>query len=203
MIRITRATTFVALVAGLGALGYSVEVRAQEDPTNPPTGTNPTMQPQHAEGAKASLTKQDSGFLRDAAEGGMFEVQLAQVVQEKATNPQVKELAQRIAEDHTKANDQLTSIAQQIGAEVPQTVSKADQKRIDSFGKMDPSKLDSEYVKLMIDDHQKDIKAFTNEVNKGKNESLTSFASQTLPTLKTHLQMAQDAQKSLKPAARM
>jgi len=82
-----------------------------------------TGQPGHAvaTSAKDALDQEDKTFVREAAIGGMAEVELSKIAQ-KSENADVKRFAERMIEDHTKANEQLTSIAAGLGVETPRTV---------------------------------------------------------------------------------
>ncbi len=60
-------------------------------------------------------------FARDAAMGGMLEVCLAKLAQQKSSNADVDRLAQRIERDHERANQKLQRIAQNLGIDLPST----------------------------------------------------------------------------------
>ncbi len=64
-------------------------------------------------GGSRGVTHADRMFLEQAAAGGLMEVQLGQLAAQKASDPQVKQFGQRMVDDHTKANDQLKTVAQQ------------------------------------------------------------------------------------------
>ena len=52
----------------------------------------------------------------------MAEVELGQLTLQKSQNEQVKQFAQRMIDDHTKMNDQMKPVAQQLGVSVPNQV---------------------------------------------------------------------------------
>src|SRR5581483_7954461 len=54
-------------------------------------------------------------FIQMASSDNNFEIQLGQMVAQKAQDQRVKELAQRIVQDHQKAEQQLKQVAQQMG----------------------------------------------------------------------------------------
>ena len=64
-----------------------------------------TGQPSHtaATSAKDVLDQEDKTFVREAAIGGMAEVELSKA--QKSENSDVKRFADRMIEDHTKANE--------------------------------------------------------------------------------------------------
>jgi putative membrane protein len=82
-----------------------------------------TGQPSHtaATSAKDALDQEDKTFVREAAIGGMAEVELSKIAQ-KSENGDVKRFADRMIADHTKANEQLTSIATGLGVDLPKAL---------------------------------------------------------------------------------
>src|SRR3982750_4561290 len=67
----------------------------------------------------SSLSKADQVFVKDAAEGGMAEVELGRLAVEKASNADVKKFGQRMVEDHNKANEELKDIAGKQNVALP------------------------------------------------------------------------------------
>src|SRR5215470_10307228 len=64
-------------------------------------------------------SKDSSTFLADAVQGGMSEVDLGRLAVEHASDPSVKDFAQKMIEDHSQANTQLKSVARQKGITLP------------------------------------------------------------------------------------
>jgi putative membrane protein len=67
----------------------------------------------------ASKTSSSTEFIKKAAAGGMAEVQLGNLAQERASSDDVKSFAKRMVDDHTKANDDLKQVAQKKGVTLP------------------------------------------------------------------------------------
>lgn len=139
------------------------------------------------------LKHTDRTFVEKAAEAGRDEVAISRIAAERATNPDVKKFAQMLVDDHTRANDQLTSFANAKNVSL-----KAKVKDEDKWTKKDPNAFDRDYVKQMVSDHKKDIKLFTKESQDGSDTDLVEFARKTLPTLNHHLEVANDLEKTLK-----
>lgn len=141
--------------------------------------------------------KKDASFAKDAAAGGMAEVQLGKLAQQKGSSQSVKDFGARMVKDHSAANDKLKAVASKDGMMVPSGMTHEDQATYDKLSKLSGSDFDKAYAQDMVQDHQKDIAAFQKEANGGMNPDLKNFASQTLPTLQDHLQMAQQMQQSV------
>jgi len=59
------------------------------------------------------------------------------------------------------------------------------------MSKLEGDAFDKAYSKMMVSDHKKDIAEFKHEASSGADPQVKSFASQTLPTLQEHLQLAE------------
>jgi putative membrane protein len=133
--------------------------------------------------------RQSEKFVKEAAGGGVGEVQLGQLAQAKASSPEVKQFAQRMVEDHSKANEQLKATASQLGVAVPNEPSKDARKAYDKLSKLSGPEFDRAYVRDMVKDHKADVKLFRDEAKNGKDPALQQFAQATLPILEDHLRM--------------
>jgi putative membrane protein len=118
------------------------------------------------------------------------------LAEQKAQNPEVKALARRLVDDHTKSNQQLMQIAQQEGMQPAAGPGKSASSERAKLQKLNGDAFDKAFVKQIVEDHQKDIKYFQKEQNSLRDAQLKSFAQQTLPVLQEHLQMAQRAEQA-------
>jgi putative membrane protein len=143
---------------------------------------------------RATTGYTDETFIRNAAEANMAEVKLGQLAEEKAQAPEVKNVAKRIVEDHTKAQDELKQIAQQESINLPTDISHKDALTYDKLSKLSGPEFDREYTKEMVRDHQKDISEFKRAETQVKNPASKEYAQRELPTLQAHLELAQHAQ---------
>jgi len=138
----------------------------------------------------------DKKFAMDAAMGGMAEVQLGKLAAEKATNPDVKQFAQRMVDDHGKANDEFKTVASKESIDLPSQLDAKHQATIDRLSKLSGADFDKAYVKEMVRDHDMDVKEFQREAQNGQNTSIRDFASKTLPTLQEHQKIIHDIDKN-------
>jgi putative membrane protein len=146
---------------------------------------------QSTNGSHGGASSGDAKFVEHVARDGKAEVDLGRLAEQKTQNPEVKALARRLVDDHTKANQQLTQIAQQEGVQLPAGAGKSKSKQSAKLKKLNGDAFDKAFVKQIVEDHQKDIKYFRKEQNSLKDAQLKSFAQQTLPVLQKHLQMAE------------
>jgi putative membrane protein len=136
------------------------------------------------------LDKDATDFVNKAASGGLMEVELGRVAQEKAKNQRVKDFGSMMVSDHTQANDELKSIASSKNVTVPAAVMPDEQKHIDELNKKTGADFDKAYMNMMLEDHKKDVAEFKKTSEKSTDADIKNFAAKTLPVLQKHLDSA-------------
>jgi putative membrane protein len=137
--------------------------------------------------AKKSAGHTDQNFVHMASSGGLAEVQLGQLAAERATSPDVQQFGKRMVTDHTKANEELASIAERKNMPVATELDPKHQTMADNLAKLQGSAFDREYLMGQVADHEQAVALFKNQIKEGKDKDLKDFASKTLPTLEDHL----------------
>ena len=178
--------------------GSSVTGGQSAPAAQPGTGTRNTP----AQGAK--LARGDRRFIEDAANSGMFEVQVAQLAAAKATDPNVRSFASMLVDHHTAANNELVQIANARGVELPAAPKRALRRDVEKLGKKNGDEFDRDFVRNVgIKAHEKDIKTFQKASKNVKDAQLNAFVDKTLPVLREHLAAAEKLPQSGKNAAAM
>jgi putative membrane protein len=156
------------------------------------------MSGQHMDnGTKKMMKSADMTFAMKAAQGGMAEVKLGQLATEKASDPDVKAFGQRMVDDHTKANDQLKSVASAENMTLPTDINQKQQAMYDKLSNLSGAAFDKAYVMGMVKDHEEDVKEFQKESTSGKDPQLKQFATTTLPVLQSHLDSIKQIQSKM------
>ena len=110
----------IRLMNLLGAVVFAAAFQvspanAAQTPAQPPAAPHaPPGQPDAAktdQSAKHASAASDTGFVKQAAEGGMMEVAKGKLAAQKGAHDAVKQFGQKMVDDHTKAGDELKSIA--------------------------------------------------------------------------------------------
>ena len=146
----------------------------------------------------SAVDKDDAKFAVAAANGGMAEVELGKLAQQKGANAKVKDFGAMMVTDHSKANDELKALAKSKGITLPTAIDTDEQKVKDDLSAKSGADFDKSYVSNMIDDHKKDIKEFEDASQNCKDADLKAFAVKTLPTLKMHLAAIQKIHDDMK-----
>jgi putative membrane protein len=188
MSRMTFATIAAAGLC-LGAVAQAAEEPAKGDASPNATKSKKEMTSEKTE-TKSSLSMTDTKFVKKTAKGGMREVKMAEMAKEQAKSADVKKVAEKIESDHKDANQELMALAEKKGV-----VLSKNEPKIDTMSGTD---FDKEYLAMMVKDHEKNITAFEKEAKDGEDADVKAWAEKTLPTLKEHLKMVQDAQSKMK-----
>jgi putative membrane protein len=98
-------------------------------------------------------------------------------------------------DDHTKLNEQMKPVAQQLGVTVPDQISKNDRKTIAKLQALSGSAYDQAYIKDMVKDHKQDLNEFQMEASSGQDQTVKDAANQGSKVIAQHLQMAQQLAK--------
>jgi len=189
---------YAAVIGALAcALATTPAVLAQTSTpsTSKPTqGTKPsTSKPStSAQTGKSAVAAADLTFAKQAAMDGMAEVDLGKLAADKASNSDVKQFAQRMVDDHGKANDELKSWASSNNVTLPTEVNAQQKAMHDKLAKMSGDAFDRAYASHMVADHAKAVASFQHASKTAANADLKAWAAKTLPTLQEHHKMARD-----------
>ena len=164
MFRLLTRTAVFALGVVIGAASYAQ--------TSPPS-TIPA-----APAAKDTLNQDDQTFVKEAGIGGMAEVELSKLAQ-KSENTDVKSFADRMIRDHTKANQELTTIAASLGADVPKALDPEHERLRQKLQTLRGKPFDEQYMQGMVEDHNKAVNLFQQEERSGSSAHLKQFAQKT------------------------
>ena len=164
----------------------------------------------------AGVSNSDKNFVSNQLADGMAEVELAKVARDHAASADVKQFAQMMIDDHTKAGDQLKQIATSNSIPVETKIDDKHQNLMDKLSKLNGADFDKEYMSAMVDDHQDAVSDLRSRVDEnrsatdrltGKNPenpaavkpeqsdnrvtmSINEWAANTLPTVEQHLDRA-------------
>jgi putative membrane protein len=144
------------------------------------------------------VSRQDRKFVEQAAEGGMAEVQLGQLAAQRAQDPAVRDFANRMVSDHTPANQRLMTIAATAGITPPDKLDFMHRHSMKKLGKADAKDFDMDYIESQVKDHEKMAELMEDEIKDGQNPELKQFATDMLPRIREHHQMAQRLEEQLK-----
>ena len=175
-------------------LGCGNAVLAQS--TGNPAGLSPdTPGVEAAQPAPDYANTQDKLFVRQAAIGGEAEVDLGKLAQQKGSADAVRKFGERMVAEHGKSNDRLLRTGRALKLDLPKAGQKQnlDPERKTIRTELDRAtgaEFDRAYLASQIQDHQKTANLLLWEISNGQNRDLTQYASDQLPAVLDHLEMA-------------
>jgi putative membrane protein len=136
--------------------------------------------------AQDPSTAADKLFVVMAAIDNEFEIQAGQAAQQKSQNEQVKQIAQKMVDDHTKAKQQLQSVAQQLQVQLPEQLPRMKQSTLQVMNALPADQFDKHYLAHLQAAHAKDVTKFNSCSQLSQNDQVKQFAQQQLPVLQQH-----------------
>jgi len=143
----------------------------------------------------------DRNFARAAAAGGLAEVELGRLADKKSKSSETRQFGQRMVDDHSKANSHLKELAAAANIPLPDAPDAEEQAMQERLDKAEGDAFDRDYIRGQITAHQETVQLFEQEIGSGQDTRLKNFASQTLPVIMQHLEMAQRVNARLTGAA--
>ena len=186
------------LLAGIAVAAMVFAGGAVAQTSNDATGT--TTQAGTSAAGMPQITEA-SEFVKQAAAGGEFEIRSSKLALKQSKSEDVKRIAQRLIDDHTKAGKELKDTVKDAGvkAKIPEKLDQKHQSMMDELKKTKgmAANFDKLYIDQQLSAHQDAIALFSGYAEGGDNDKLKSFAEKTLPTLQEHQQMVTSAQAAL------
>jgi len=149
-------------------------------------------------GQESSPAEEQRDFVREAASGNTMEIQAGQFVAEHTQNPQVKQFAQTLVQDHQKAQQQLKQAAQQASVQITaDEITPVHKAMIQELQQKNGKDLDRAFIFGAVGDHRKDILAYSYASQNLQNAQLKQYATQNLAVLQKHYQEAEDLARTV------
>lgn len=144
----------------------------------------------------------DKAFLKQAAVGGEAEIQMGQMAEKKASNPQVQQFGARMVKDHSQNADLLTQVAQSQNVSLPTRLTPEYSDAMAQLSRQAGPQFDNAYMKMMVQDHMKTVAKFKKEAATSQDPTVKKYAQESLPVLESHLQEARQIASQLKQGAK-
>ena|ERR1700691_1343489 len=129
----------------------------------------------------------DASFYKNAAEGGIAEVDAGHLAQDKGNSQQVKDFGAMMVKDHSAANEKLKALAASKSITLPTTPSVGQIAAKTKLDVLSGDTFDKSYVKGQLNAHRETVALFRKEISSGQDADAKAFATATLPTIRAHL----------------
>jgi putative membrane protein len=138
----------------------------------------------------------ESEFFKAASQINLLEIALADVATQKSQNAEVKKYAEMMRKDHTAANQKLQAVATKQGTTLETTLDTKHKQIQTEIEQKSGTEFDQAYATGMIKGHAKAIGKYQ-QATRLTNADVKKYATDTLPTLRNHLQQAKDLAKNV------
>ena len=145
-----------------------------------------------ANAVSSATTSGPEGFMKDAAQGGLAEIELGKLAGTKAQNAEVKKFGQMMVTDHTAIGSDLKALAAKKNFTLPTDVG-SHKSTIDKLNGLTGADFDKEYVSDMVSGHESVLADFQKQAANATDPDVKAFAAKQVPIIKKHL----DAIKAL------
>lgn len=135
-------------------------------------------------------------FVKEAAMSDLLEIQTSKLAQ-KRSRGDIKTFADEMVQDHTKTSNELKSLISsgKLKATAPTHLDSKAQDKLKGLQQAADEDFASDYVDMQVSAHKDAVSLFERYAKGGENAGLKAWAGKTLPTLKHHLEMAQELDK--------
>ena len=138
-------------------------------------------------GDKAMSTE---AFVAKVIDCNVSEKDFAEKAAKSADSADVRKYAQRLIDDHTKLNARATALARDLKIGVVTGTSKEHKEALLKLTTSTGRDFDRAFVRHMVKGHEEAIKMFETQAKGTTNKEIRTFATEALPTLREHLEMA-------------
>jgi putative membrane protein len=148
--------------------------------------------------AQSSISKDDRDFMEDIAHANLAEVATGHMALEKSQNAQIKQFAQKMIDDHTKAEEELKQLADAKGVKLPTEPDMMHKTKATTLKPLSGETFDKQYIKHAgVGDHESTHKLLTKVQGKAKDADLKAYADKTIKAVDEHLSMAKSIEQSM------
>ena len=144
---------------------------------------------QGQQGATSSLDA-DRQFVQESIRTNLFEVAVGKDVANRTENQEVKEFAQTMVDYHSKANENLRQVAQQIGIEAPSSMNQWQQAMVKHMQGLKTQELDRKYMFHQAGAHHIKLLNHRFAILQASKQQVKQLAQRMYPTLQEHKQKA-------------
>lgn len=142
------------------------------------------------------------GFVMEAAQGDMYEIEAGKMALQRAKNAEVKKLAQMIVDDHTASSTKLKSLVsggQVTGVTLPTAMDERHKGMIDNLRGATDQDFDNRFLDQQANAHREALTFLKGYQTAGQNEPLKAFAAEVEPKVQHHLDMINQIDRDRNP----
>jgi len=142
----------------------------------------------------AQMKPSTRNFVKEVSISNEFEIESSKLALQKSQNPEVKEFAQEMINEHTRLGNEFKSAVAASTAsngDLEKSATGMDKKHERMLAKLNEAegnKFDKEYIAAQKDVHKKAERLFSKYSKHGEDEALQTFADKNHEVIQKHLE---------------
>ena len=137
----------------------------------------------------------DEFFMVEAAQNNLAEIAAGELAVERGGDA-VKQYGQRMIDDHTRAQNELMSLAERKGVKLPARPDEQHMVFSAHLRELAGAEFDREFIGHMHGDHAKVVTMFEDKAKNAQDPELRAWAAKMVPILQEHLRLASAMQQA-------
>jgi putative membrane protein len=142
--------------------------------------------------------EKDADRLTKAHMMNLFEIMSAENAMTKATNAEVKKVAEMIKTAHTKMDKDLMDLAAKKNITLPGDLTDDEKRKMDKQNEKTGMDFDKEFIQQMKNGHEDAIDMFEKASDKAEDADIKQFAANSIPEVRSHLTMIETCWNNIK-----
>ena len=184
--------TALAMVFG-GAMAQNTGTTGTAATNRDTTANSTTSASSTRAAANGKVASGDEKMMRDIAYSNISEVAAGKLALEKSQSDDVKSFAQKMIDDHTKAQQELQTLADSKGVKLPTEPDAKHKAMAKMLSALKGDAFDKRYLKQGgLNDHENTHKLLQRVQSKAKDADLQAYAAKTITAVDQHLTLAQE-----------
>jgi len=189
----------------IAVLSAPVAVAAEDAPKTDDTAKT-TDKPKTEKTKEAKLSSKELQVIASYHMDNKMQVELGNHVMKNGSRAEVKSYGEMLAKEHEGFDDKLAALAKKTGQMIPTKMKPATAAEKEQHANMKKTAaniknlkgedLDREYLRFMIEDHDKMLSNIDTHISDAKHPELADALREVKPTLQRHADKARELQKS-------
>jgi putative membrane protein len=145
-----------------------------------------------SQSSSSMLNAQDRMYLKESAQGALWEVQGGKIAQTHASRSYVRAFGQRMIVDHSKQYRDAREVGEDVHVSIPKSPDDVQQHDLMLLAQFHGAAFDCAYLSTEWADHTADVAMTKLEIAIGQSQRVKAYARKYLPVLQAHLKLAED-----------
>ena len=144
---------------------------------------------------KSSINERVAEFLQEMTDARLMDLEEGKIASQRSTTRSLKDYGKLIVKDQSKMLDELKKIAELKNVTIPTRLGTDKAEGLNDLRKVHGKSFDKKFIKMMIIDHNRDIKKLERAVLYG-DPDIQVFATKYLPIVQSHLDQIKALKKN-------